>query len=103
VKILRAAWNEELFRVLAGFPDLAHDDEVDARSGVLEMLNPQMKSWAFTNCIGKRPRSCVPGTNRMRTPIELPGSIEVGSPTSQRCRVDRAVPMEPHQIAPVLE
>ncbi len=30
VKILRGAWNEELFRVLEGFPDLAHGDEVDA-------------------------------------------------------------------------
>src|SRR6201988_1097550 len=43
VKIRRGAWNEELFRVLEGFPDLAHDDEVDACSGALEMLNPQMK------------------------------------------------------------
>ena len=47
VKIRRGAWNEELFRVLEGFPDLAHDDEVDACSGALEMLNPQMKSWGF--------------------------------------------------------
>jgi hypothetical protein len=46
VKILRGPWNEELFRVLEGFPDLAHDDEVDACSGALEMLNPQMKGWA---------------------------------------------------------
>jgi predicted phage terminase large subunit-like protein len=45
VKILRGPWNENLFRVLEGFPDLAHDDEVDACSGALEMLNPQMKSW----------------------------------------------------------
>jgi predicted phage terminase large subunit-like protein len=36
------AWNEELFRILEGFPDLAHDDEVDASSGDLEMLNRQM-------------------------------------------------------------
>src|SRR5215468_12644251 len=43
VKIQRGSWNEELFRVLEGFPDLAHDDEVDACSGALEMLNPQMK------------------------------------------------------------
>jgi hypothetical protein len=34
-----------LFRVLEGFPDLAHDDEVDACSGALEMLNPDMKSY----------------------------------------------------------
>ena len=33
------------FRVLEGFPDLAHDDEVDACSGALEMLNPNMKGW----------------------------------------------------------
>ena len=47
VKIRRGAWNEELFRVLEGFPDLAHDDEVDACSGAMEMLNPQMKSWGL--------------------------------------------------------
>src|ERR1700726_4163081 len=47
VKILRGAWNEEVFRVLEGFPDLAHDDEEVACSGALEMLNPQMKSWGL--------------------------------------------------------
>jgi hypothetical protein len=47
VKIRRGSWNEELFRVLEGFPDLAHDDEVDACSGALEMLNPGMKSRGF--------------------------------------------------------
>src|SRR6516164_8779300 len=46
LKIRRGSWNEELFRVLEGFPDLAHDDEVDACSGALEMLNPPMPSWA---------------------------------------------------------
>jgi predicted phage terminase large subunit-like protein len=46
VKIRRGAWNEELFRVLEGFPELAHDDEVDACSGASEMLNPRMKGWA---------------------------------------------------------
>ena len=45
VKIRRGSWNEELFRVLEGFPDLAHDDEVDDCSGALEMLNPPMQSW----------------------------------------------------------
>ena len=43
VTIRRGSWNEELFRVLEGFPERAHDDEVDACSGALEMLNPQMK------------------------------------------------------------
>ena len=33
--------------MLEGFPDLAHDDEVDACSGALEMLNPEMKGWAI--------------------------------------------------------
>jgi len=47
VKIRRGSWNEDLFRVLEGFPDLAHDDEADACSGALEMLNPQMKSWGI--------------------------------------------------------
>ena len=46
VKIRRGPWNEDLFRVLEGFPDLAHDDEADACSGALEMLNPQMKGYA---------------------------------------------------------
>lgn len=45
VKILRGPWNEDFFRVLEGFPDLAHDDEADACSGALEMLNPQTKGW----------------------------------------------------------
>jgi hypothetical protein len=46
VKILPRLWNEELFRVLEGFPDLAHDDEVDACSGAMKTLNPQMKGYA---------------------------------------------------------
>jgi terminase large subunit-like protein len=47
VKILRGPWNEDLFHVLEGFPDLAHDDEVDACSGALEMLNAEMKGWGI--------------------------------------------------------
>jgi len=47
MKILRGSWNEDLFRVLEGFPELAHDDEVDACSGALEMLNPAMKAWGL--------------------------------------------------------
>jgi hypothetical protein len=45
--MLRGSWNEDLFRVLEGFPELAHDDEVDACSGALEMLNPPMKGWGL--------------------------------------------------------
>jgi len=47
VKTRRGPWNEDLFRVLEGFPDLAHDDEVDACSGALEMLNPNMKGYGI--------------------------------------------------------
>src|SRR5213078_4336927 len=47
VKIRRGSWNEDLFRILEGFPELAHDDEVDACSGALEMLNPGMKSRGY--------------------------------------------------------
>jgi predicted phage terminase large subunit-like protein len=54
VKILRGPWNEDLFRVLEGFPELAHDDEVDACSGALEMLNPQMNSWGFYEATRQR-------------------------------------------------
>ncbi len=47
VKILRGLWNDDLFRVLEGIPDLAHDDEVDACNGALEMLNPDMKGYGM--------------------------------------------------------
>ena len=33
VEILRGPWKADLFRVLEGFPELAHDDEVDTCSG----------------------------------------------------------------------
>jgi hypothetical protein len=46
LKIRRGSRNEELFRILEGFPDLAHDDEVDACSGALEMLNSPMSTYA---------------------------------------------------------
>jgi predicted phage terminase large subunit-like protein len=77
VKIRRGAWNEELFRVLEGFPDLAHDDEVDACSGALEMLNPQTKGWAFYEFM----RRNAEARNAQHTPEPpqpewAPGSLE---------------------------
>ena len=54
MKIRRGSWNEELFRVLEGFPDLAHDDEVDACSGALVMLNPPMSSWGIYELTRRR-------------------------------------------------
>jgi predicted phage terminase large subunit-like protein len=41
VKILRAPWNEAFFRALEGFPDLAHDDDVDALAGAIELMHAQ--------------------------------------------------------------
>src|SRR5262249_31379595 len=54
VKIRRGPWNEDLFRVLEGFPDLAHDDEVDACSGALEMLNPDMEGYGAFEAMRQR-------------------------------------------------
>jgi predicted phage terminase large subunit-like protein len=54
IKIRRGPWNEDLLRVLEGFPDLAHDDEVDACSGALEMLNPDMKGYGIFELYGRQ-------------------------------------------------
>lgn len=37
VKIVRGDWNEDYFSTLEGFPEAAHDDDVDASAGGLEM------------------------------------------------------------------
>jgi predicted phage terminase large subunit-like protein len=76
VKIVRAPWNEDLFRILEGFPDLAHDDEVDACSGALEMLNPQMKGWGIYELYR---REWLAAQNSKSQPIQTvpqPGSVE---------------------------
>jgi len=39
VKIVKAGWNEILLRELHGFPDGAHDDQVDAASGAFGVLS----------------------------------------------------------------
>jgi predicted phage terminase large subunit-like protein len=80
VKILRGLWNEDLFRVLAGFPDLAHDDEVDACSGALEMLNPDIKSWGLFEATRLRAEQLRAEQQRDKPqPTQLtwaPGSME---------------------------
>ena len=40
-----------MFRVLEGFSDLAHDDEVDACSGALEVFSLNMKYWGYIECL----------------------------------------------------
>jgi predicted phage terminase large subunit-like protein len=77
VKIRQGSWNEELFRVLEGFPDLAHDDEVDACSGALEMFSPNMKHWGYTEWL----RQEAEKVNQQRRPEPpkptwAPGSME---------------------------
>jgi predicted phage terminase large subunit-like protein len=80
VKIRRGSWNEELFRVLEGFPELAHDDEVDACSGALEMLNPQMKGWGIYEFYRQKAEALRAETERGEaTPSKTnwaPGSME---------------------------
>ncbi len=80
VKIRRGSWNEELFRALEGFPELAHDDEVDACSGALEMLNPQMKGWGIYEFYRQKAEALRAETERGEaTPTKTnwaPGSME---------------------------
>jgi predicted phage terminase large subunit-like protein len=84
VKVKRANWNEELFRVLEGFPDLPHDDEVDACSGAYEMLNPPMKSWGAFEAMRQRSEEIeqqqAKETAQQRKPppqtVYQPGSME---------------------------
>src|SRR5271169_2729269 len=78
VKILRGPWNEDLFRVLEGFPDLAHDDEVDACSGALEMLNPDMKSYGLFEATRRRAEQLLAEQRKpeLRKTNWAPGSME---------------------------
>ena len=81
VKILRGPWNEELFRFLEGFPDLAHDDEVDACSGALEMLNVQMKGAAIFEFYRQKAEKLKQPTTtiwvRLRAPPPGTGSVQI--------------------------
>jgi predicted phage terminase large subunit-like protein len=77
VKILRGPWNEDLFRVLEGFPDLAHDDEVDACSGALEMLNQQMNGWGIYEYYRREAEAIEQRSKPQRTEaVYAPGSME---------------------------
>jgi predicted phage terminase large subunit-like protein len=77
VTIVRRPWNEDLFHVLEGFPDLAHDDEVDACSGALEMLNPQMKGWGIYEATRRRAEALAQSRKPQPTQTEWArGSME---------------------------
>ena len=84
LRVKRAYWNDELFRVLEGFPDLAHDDEVDACSGAYELLNPKMKAWGDYELMRQRAEETAQKqageTGQQRKPppqtVYQPGSME---------------------------
>ena len=86
IKILRGPWNEDLFRVLEGFPDLAHHDEVAACSGALEMLNPPMKGWAAFE-LARRQAEAI---ERAKAPPPPPIASDLAKPSTkvdeERCR-----------------
>jgi predicted phage terminase large subunit-like protein len=78
VKILRGPWNEDLFRALEGFPEVAHDDEVDACSGALEMLNA-MKArglYEFYRQEAEKVRAKHKAAAERPKPTYAPGSLE---------------------------
>ena len=96
VKILRGSWNEELFRVLEGFPDLSHDDEVDACSGALEMLNPQMASWGLYELIRRQLQAAEEQRKpQPRKPVYARGSMEWQA-EQEKARSTAAPPPVPH-------
>ena len=83
MKILRGSWNDDLFRILEGFPDLAHDDEVDACSGALEMLNAQMKGWGIYELTRRQAEKLKEPTTttwvRLRAPPGIGGAVQTFS------------------------
>jgi predicted phage terminase large subunit-like protein len=77
VKIRRGWWNDELFQVLEGFPEIAHDDEVDACSGALEMLNRPMNSEGLYELYRQRAEEALQRSKPQRPQSEpQPGSME---------------------------
>jgi hypothetical protein len=68
VKILLGRWNEDLFCVLEGFTDLAHDDEVDARSGALEMRCGRDRFEEKAAAVERRRRSALTASRSAQGP-----------------------------------
>jgi hypothetical protein len=102
VKIRRGAWNEELLRILEGFPDLAHDDEVNPaaepwkcslpryfrRDHLAGGAKPMPHPYWLQNAIRRNPRSASPGE-----PIAAPPEFDEAT--------DRdGVPVAPVQTKP---
>ena len=52
VKLLKAPWNQRWLNHMHGFPDLAHDDSVDAASGAYNELQKLIKGWDASSSQG---------------------------------------------------
>lgn len=57
VKILRAPWNEVFLATLEGFPEAAHDDDVDACSGAMHMHTTTFQGAVVPPIIARSPRA----------------------------------------------
>jgi predicted phage terminase large subunit-like protein len=80
VKILRGPWNEDFFRQLEGFPDLAHDDDIDAFSGAMELLHAQAPGMNVFELYRKQAAELAEAEAAKRAakpaPMPAPGSVE---------------------------
>ena len=85
VKIRRGAWNEELFRVLEGFPDLAHDDEGRCLQRSPGNAQSQLKDWGYIEWL----RETAEQKNRQRQPEPREPNYAVGSVQWQEKRAKR--------------
>ena len=62
---------------MIGDAHLAHDDEVDACSGALEMLNPQIAGWGFLELARQELEAAKQRSQPQPTQtVPQPGSME---------------------------
>jgi predicted phage terminase large subunit-like protein len=90
VKVLRAPWNEDFFRSLEGFPDLAHDDDVDALAGGMELMHAQAPGMNIYELYRKGGQLGGRGGSQARG--QAGADAGAGSRTAQRRRRASAVP-----------
>ena len=81
---------------LEGFPDPAHDDEVDASNGFLEMLNRQMKSRAAERQKGRLMRRQL----KAQTLAPLAGNRGFESAFPPAATICGAAPLRRHPARP---
>ena len=84
--------------MLEGFPDLGHDDEVDACSGALEMLNPNSKDWGFIRFMDEQARQMREKQEQQKPePVKTNyavGSLEWQRENQKRIEAERAAAAE---------